>query len=353
MFSHPSMLLPLVQQHCANLGLDSTIQDLYLDNFQVDWTCQSRQVAKEFERNPSHPGVILLRDDKFMGMISRQRFWELMGRPYSLELFSKRPLKSLYEFVRRDIFHLPGQISIVNAARQSLERPLELLTEPVVVEVNPQEYRLLDVHQLLVAQAHIHQLATHLLRESSQKLEQANEELERLAALDGLTEIPNRRRFNNYLQNLWYPLACSQSPLTLLLADVDFFKSYNDYYGHLAGDDCLRQVAKTLQDTIQSPESLVARYGGEEFVVVLPHCEQEKGCQLAQQIRTDIRQLKIPHHPSSVSSYVTVSIGGASFIPDLEKPPQMLIKATDEALYRAKQSGRDRYVFEPSFPINN
>ncbi|WP_392482438.1 PAS domain S-box protein [Nostoc sp. C110] len=175
-----------------------------------------------------------------------------------------------------------------------------------------------------------------------QQLQAANEELQRLATLDGLTQIANRRRFDQYLENEWHRLKREQMPLSLILFDVDFFKRYNDTYGHLAGDDCLRQLGSALKSVIKRPADLVARYGGEEFAVILPNTEIEGAISVAQTIRQAVSDLIIPHAQSSVCDRVTVSLGVASIVPNSETSPQDLINAADKSLYIAKQQGRDR-----------
>ena len=317
-----------------------------LDRFAIEYSRPSIEALKEFEQFPIRPGVILTDGGEFSGMISRERFWEYMSRPYSLELFSNRPIQNLYEFLRVDTLLLNGDTSVVEAARYSLERSPELMTEPIVVIRSARDYRLLDSHQLLVAQARILQLTTQLLEESSEQLARANLELHRLAALDGLTGIANRRHFDDYLQETLIEAARSHLPLSLLLADVDFFKAYNDCYGHLSGDDCLVRVATTLQNSVKDSNSLVARYGGEEFGIILPNCEGNAAWQTAETIRKNIFTLQLAHDRSRVSDRVTLSIGGASFIPEEEDTPQTLIQAADLALYQAKQEGRNRCIFQ-------
>lgn len=192
-----------------------------------------------------------------------------------------------------------------------------------------------------------------------QKLEDANRELKRLASLDGLTLIPNRRRFDEYLECAWHRVASEQKPLSLILCDVDFFKLYNDTYGHQAGDFCLRKVATALHqaverclrrvgdweaDRVLEEERLflVARYGGEEFAVILPEHTAEEAVRVAKAIRTEIAGLRLPHLKSVVSDYVTVSLGVACVVPGEESLPVELIAAADKALYQAKEWGRDR-----------
>lgn len=173
-------------------------------------------------------------------------------------------------------------------------------------------------------------------------LQEANQKLEQLANLDGLTQVANRRCFNNRLQSEWQRLAREQQPLSLILLDIDAFKRYNDRYGHLAGDDCLIRIAQALQKIVRRTADLAARYGGEEFVLLLPNTNLEGGIKVAQNIQQEIHNLAIPHSQSDVKEIVTVSLGISSLIPKLEVKPDTLVAYADKALYDAKQQGRDR-----------
>ena len=161
--SPPSAVLPL-----ENLSLESTLQDLKLYEFQIESERIGIEVAKAFDKNPLLPGAILTEQGQLLGMMSRRRFLEYMSRPYGLELFLKRPIKNLYLLARVDTFILPSNTLVVNAARQSLQRPANLIYEPIVVQIEPKIYKLLDVPQLMIAQSHIHELATQLLNEQTQ-----------------------------------------------------------------------------------------------------------------------------------------------------------------------------------------
>ncbi len=180
--------------------------------------------------------------------------------------------------------------------------------------------------------------------ELHQELSLANQKLQRLAFLDGLTQVANRRRFDQYLDQEWRRLTRERSPLSLIIGDIDFFKRYNDTYGHQAGDDCLRQIAGTLNKAVKRPADLVARYGGEEFVIVLPQTNNEGGTHVAKAIQKAVRKLKLDHCESSVSPYITLSLGLATCIPSADSFPEALIAKADEALYEAKAQGRDRLV---------
>ncbi|MDY7002808.1 MAG: diguanylate cyclase [Cyanobacteriota bacterium] len=172
----------------------------------------------------------------------------------------------------------------------------------------------------------------------------ANQELERLASIDDLTTIANRRQFDRYLRQQWQILKREQLPLTLIMCDIDYFKSYNDTYGHLAGDYCLRQVAQAIKRSVKRPADLVARYGGEEFAIILPNTTTEGGIHVAKIIQQQVRLLEIVHNSSDVSRYVTLSIGVASIVPNQQLSREVLILAADRGLYKAKEQGKNMIV---------
>jgi diguanylate cyclase (GGDEF)-like protein len=175
------------------------------------------------------------------------------------------------------------------------------------------------------------------------QLQKANQELQRLASSDGLTLVANRRCFDDTLKAEWERLAREQAPLSLILCDVDCFKLYNDTYGHLAGDDALRSVAKALE-TVKRPADLVARYGGEEFAVILPNTDVEGAVVVATEIQSNVSALKLPHPNCQVSEFITVSLGVATITPHSQSSPATLIAAADRGLYQAKAQGRNCMV---------
>jgi diguanylate cyclase (GGDEF)-like protein len=191
----------------------------------------------------------------------------------------------------------------------------------------------------------LRQRVRRLIQQSQlyQKLEIANRELQRLASLDGLTGVANRRRFDEYMDIEWQRMAKEKLPLSLILCDIDFFKKYNDTYGHQAGDACLRQVADALRFCAKRSVDLVARYGGEEFAVILPNIKVSAAAQVAEEMRTVVNALNIPHVQSGVSHHVTLSLGIACIEPTPSNSPTMLIAAADAALYQAKAAGRNRW----------
>ncbi|ASC69601.1 diguanylate cyclase response regulator [Halomicronema hongdechloris C2206] len=189
------------------------------------------------------------------------------------------------------------------------------------------------------------------LAQSNRELQQANQELHRLVLLDGLTQVANRRQFDRYLRQEWQRLSREQTPLAIILADVDCFKAYNDTYGHQAGDLCLQTVAEAFSLAATRPADLVARYGGEEFAVILPNTSAPGALRVAEKIQNTLRAFQMPHAQSSVSDYLTLSLGIASLIPSLRSTPEQAIAAADQALYQAKGEGRDRIVIAPDSEI--
>ena len=179
-------------------------------------------------------------------------------------------------------------------------------------------------------------------RQAEAALRKANIELNRLAVLDGLTQIANRRRFDQYLQLQWEQTRGKM--LSLLLCDIDYFKQYNDTYGHQAGDACLQQVAHAIGRAVGHVKDLAARYGGEEFAIILPETDLPGALRVAEAIQDEVRRIALPHASSHANTLVTLSIGAASTIPRPGQSIPALVAAADNALYAAKAQGRNRVV---------
>ena len=180
------------------------------------------------------------------------------------------------------------------------------------------------------------------LFEANRLLQEANQKLERLSFQDGLTMIPNRRYFDGFLEKEWFRAMRQKRPVALAMIDIDFFKLYNDSYGHQSGDECLKRVANVLSDTLRRSVDLVARYGGEEFVAILQDIDEAGALKVAESMRTRVAGLGIAHKSSECSDVVTISGGFAVMVPQRNTPPELLIEAADRAVYRAKHKGRNR-----------
>ena len=178
----------------------------------------------------------------------------------------------------------------------------------------------------------------------TEELQEANRKLEELSLTDFLTGIANRRAFNQTYEYEFANAVRNQLSLSFLLLDLDFFKQYNDLYGHVAGDECLKKVAGVLRTRLKRHTDLVARYGGEEFVVLLPNTEVQEACKIADYIQEGLNSLKIPFSNSAISDHVTVSIGVTSIKPARNMDPTDVIKQADKALYTAKNKGRNCVV---------
>ncbi|AFY80027.1 PAS domain S-box protein [Oscillatoria acuminata] len=182
-----------------------------------------------------------------------------------------------------------------------------------------------------------------------EQLKEANQQLQQLATRDGLTLLSNRRHFNEYLEREWRQMERDRTPLSLILCDIDFFKPYNDTYGHQAGDECLKQVAVAIQKASKRPLDFVARYGGEEFAVILPDTDANGAICIAETIREAVKALQVPHRASTSYQCITLSVGIATVMPGVESSVETLIQEADRALYRAKDQGRDCSVHYAQF----
>jgi two-component system chemotaxis family response regulator WspR len=181
------------------------------------------------------------------------------------------------------------------------------------------------------------------LTESNRKLEENNTILQRLSTMDGLTGIANRRHFDTTLQVEWKMAIRRNSALALIMIDIDYFKKFNDGYGHQGGDDCLKEVAQILHNSVHRTGDFIARYGGEEFVAILPNTDAKGAAVLAEQMRANIEAKHITHAYSSVADHVSISLGVAAIMPGSSTSPEMLIAHADGALYKAKETGRNRF----------
>ncbi len=188
--------------------------------------------------------------------------------------------------------------------------------------------------------------AMERITEMRDQLNHLNAELEALSQLDSLTQIYNRRTFNEMAQQQWLLAARQQTPMSVLMIDVDHFKLYNDHYGHPAGDTCLKKITQAIRDCLNRPFDLLGRYGGEEFIVLLPETDSLGAMRVAEAINTELERVSLRHEMSPTHRNVTVSIGGASCAHTTSYSLEDLIKRADRALYKAKHSGRNRSLVD-------
>jgi diguanylate cyclase (GGDEF)-like protein len=186
------------------------------------------------------------------------------------------------------------------------------------------------------------------------KLKHNSDLLEKLALIDALTNLPNRRRFEQILKREWGRSRRSQSPLSIVMLDIDHFKEFNDHYGHLAGDSCLNRVAQSLTLPLKRPADSIFRYGGEEFIAVLPETDHEIAMTLAEKMRGQVARLLIPHAYTHTSHpYISISLGVATAIPSSRHSPNDLVETADQLLYNAKNAGRNcvKGTLMPNAPL--
>jgi diguanylate cyclase (GGDEF)-like protein len=265
-----------------------------------------------------------------------------------LETGQPRILNDLESYLRAN----PASDSTARIVREGIRSSL---TCPLIVEGRPVGFLFFSSKGIgTYADAHVelYQLiASHVAMivekgRLHQELLEANRALRGLAEVDGLMGIFNRRFFDALYMREWNRAARESEPLSVILVDIDYFKQFNDLYGHLAGDDCLKSVAAILSGNTQRKTDLVARFGGEELVLVLPNTDSAGAAVMAERLRRLVEELEIPHSGSKVAQRVTISIGLAGGVPRRDGSPRKLLDAADRALYRAKESGRNRVESE-------
>ncbi len=174
-----------------------------------------------------------------------------------------------------------------------------------------------------------------------EEVRKANEILRRASAVDGLTGLANRHSFEEFMDREWRRAVRDQKSFSLIMADIDHFKAFNDNYGHQGGDECLKRVARVIAEEVKRPADLAARYGGEEFMLVLPDTELNGALEMAERLRKNVEVLAVPHAYSATAPVVTISVGVATLVPSREMPSSHLVKLVDTALYSAKHAGRN------------
>ena len=276
----------------------------------------------------------------------------LFGKnPDTIDVMLNSPTKYQFDFnyLKRynvDISKLPAEREIINKPLSFYERNqtmlLDLFISLVVVLVAGLYF---SIRKQIAEQKKYALQLEKKVEIRTDSLSQANRKLELLSNIDGLSEIYNRRYFDQTLHQELLNHCRDGRPLSLIIIDIDYFKRYNDYYGHLAGDDCIREVSRTLNQICQRDVDTVARYGGEEFTVILPHTDSDNAFELSERVRLSIMSKRIPHIQSLVSDVITVSIGVTTIVPNKMTKADEFVSFADCALYKSKNGGRNKVTF--------
>lgn len=336
---------------------------------------QTNSMNPETEKQAAIARILVVDDEPFMQMQIRL-YLQREGHQVYLANNGEEALK-VYQSCQPDLVLLDALMPVMDGFQccRFLTQGLEKFTLPVLMITGLEDETSVDLAfdagatDYITKPIHwpvLRQRVKRLLYQTrlQKQLEVANQQLQKLALLDGLTQINNRRAFDLYLEQEWLRCLREEQPLALILADVDFFKCYNDFYGHPTGDSCLQKVAQLLCNSVTRATDIVARYGGEEFAIILPNTSQEGAIVIAKRILANIRSLAIPQinletdlnsqNNIEVSDacraiavdYVTLSLGLAVEIPQPYSSLEQLIEKADQCLFKAKRQGRDRLVFQ-------
>ena len=304
--------------------VDMKVSDLTLIDCSVDANLTVREVAKIFEYHEEWPGVILKSGPLCLGLLSRYRCFEVLGKPFALEVFSRKTVLDFYLSLEHKFLVVDSETSIPDVVKIALNRDKNLIFDPVVVSINETDFRLINIHELLLAQVDV--------------LENLYMEFHQLSYIDPLTQLNNRRGFFESAQPEVIQSQTGQKELSAIMIDIDNFKIINDLYGHFVGDLVLCAVADEIQKTLRQTD-VIGRYGGEEFIGLLPNTSIDSAQVIAERLRVAVENKIIKVEKFEVS--VTISIGVCS-IADSNGSLDTLLSQADQAMYRAKITGRNR-----------
>ena len=302
------------------------IGDLSLSDCCVDHSLSVHEVAKLFDQYSDWPGVILTSNNQFVGMLSRRHCFEILGKPFGVDVFSKRKIHEFYNTYGTYNLLLDSDTPVQEAVKQGLGREGGLAYEPIVVRLGEFQYRLLKMHDLLLAQSDL--------------MEYLYSEVQQLSVMDPLTSLNNRRGFFEAAQLEIEDLQTNEGDLSALMIDIDNFKMTNDIYGHFVGDQVICAVAQEFKKALRQTD-LLGRFGGEEFIALLPSTKLETACMIAERLRMKVEELVVYVNGYQVS--VTISIG-VCHIKDAHGSLDTLLTQADQSMYWAKASGRNQVV---------
>ncbi len=322
--TQPALFFSSKSSFPSSLVFQMKIGDLLISKCCVDYQLPVREVTKLFDQHPDWPGVILTNQDQFVGMLSRQRCFEAIGRPYGIEIFSRKSIFELFNAYGSPCLLMDATTSIQEGVKIALNRDRALIYEPVVIHSNNANFALLTMHTLLLAQSDL--------------LEILYSEVHQLSVIDPLTNLKNRRGFFEAAYQEFSVIQENHSNLSALMIDIDNFKNTNDMYGHFVGDQVIQAVADECQKSLRQTD-LIGRFGGEEFIVLLPNTSLETASSIAERLRQSIENMVVYTNGYQVS--VSISIG-VSHIKDAHGSLDKLLTQADQAMYGAKDAGRNR-----------
>lgn len=302
------------------------LADLFLFLCCVDAKSQVRDIAKIFNNNPQWPGVILVSQNRFSGMVSRESLFETLGKPYGIELYSRISIRDFYQLQKNQALVLNAQTPIQEAVKYALQRPQNQMYDPIVIKFSNNQHRLLNMHTLLTGQ--------------SMLLENLYNKVQKLSIIDPLTNIPNRRGFFENVQMLISDPEQPHANLSAFMIDIDHFKVINDIYGHFIGDCVIKAIVEECQNCLRQTD-LLGRFGGEEFIALLPSTSIETSNRIAERLREKVQNLVVCIDDHQISA--TVSIG-ICHMKDTNGSLDKLLSQADQAMYVAKWRGRNQVV---------
>ena len=308
-----------------------------LQNYECSIEAQTLvgDLSLQFKRDPCLPGILIVsRDKDFLGMISRERYFEALGRPFGVELYSKHPAAQFYRQIGSIPLILDAYTRIEDAVKMALARNVNEIYEPVVVRFSDHTFKLVNMHNLLSAQCDL--------------MERLYVEVQQLSIKDPLTNLNNRRGFFEEANPQAQTAFDRQENLSALMVDIDNFKIVNDIYGHFVGDYVLKSVAGEIQKALRQTD-LLGRFGGEEFIAILPDTTLELALVIAERVRT-----KVENHQAFIDGFqisITVSIG-ISHMQKSSGSLDALLTQADQAMYAAKRAGRNQVVTFQSIHLN-
>ncbi|MHC1783806.1 MAG: diguanylate cyclase [Anaerolineaceae bacterium] len=330
-FQITQLLEPIVAQEIfpslpTNQVIQMKIKELKIFECCVDQQVSVQEITKLFDQYPDWPGVIIANQNQFFGMLSRQRCFEVLGRPFGIEVFSKRTILEFLNTYGSFNLILDWDTTIRDAVKAALNREPSEIYEPIVVRKANHTYGLLNMHVLLLGQSDL--------------LEKLYTEVQQLSIKDPLTNISNRRGFFEAAESVISDSRSAQSDLSALMIDIDNFKVTNDIYGHFVGDQVICAVADECKKILRQTD-LLCRFGGEEFIALLPGNSLDTAEMIAERLRQKVEDMRVEVHSLTIA--VTISIG-VCHINDANGSLDTLLSQADQAMYRAKIAGRNQVM---------